>query len=176
MRFVKAVLLGAAALLCTVGPAEAQPAVQSARPPTEDPAPIRKIEGVRTTMRDGVVLVSDVWLPAAEGRYPVLLMRSPYRMRAMRPFVELAEYYAAHGYAVVIEDGRGTGGSAGEFNFLFQETQDGYDSIESLATQPWANGRLCMLGYSYLGSVQLLAARERPPHLVCIAPTAPAGR
>ena len=171
----------AAALSAACIPAMAQePSAMNEAPLTQatDPelVPIRRIEGVRTPMRDGVELVSDVWLPQAEGRYPVILMRSPYRMRTMKPFVELAEFYAGHGYAVVIEDGRGTGDSGGEFDFLFQETADGVDSIEGLATQPWANGRLCMMGYSYLGSVQLLAAREKPPHLACIAPTAPAGR
>ncbi|WP_162806407.1 CocE/NonD family hydrolase [Sphingosinicella terrae] len=174
---VKLGLMGAAALVATLAPAQAQrPEPAAVRSADRTPVPIRRIEGVRTTMRDGVVLVSDIWLPAAEGRYPVLLMQSPYRMRTMRPFVELAEFYAGHGYAVAIQDSRGTGGSQGEFDFLFQEAQDGFDSIESLATQDWANGRLCMLGYSYLGTVQLLAARERPPRLACIAPTAPAGR
>src|SRR5690606_22136570 len=39
----------------------------------------------------------------------------------------------------------------------------------------WANGRVCMIGVSYWATVQWLAAREQPPHLVCIAPTSPAG-
>jgi putative CocE/NonD family hydrolase len=59
---------------------------------------------------------------------------------------------------------------------LFQEGKDGYDMVEWLAKQPWSNGRVGMAGLSYLGSVQWLAAREHPPHLTCIAPTAPAGR
>jgi putative CocE/NonD family hydrolase len=54
--------------------------------------------------------------------------------------------------------------------------RDGYDTIEWIARQPWSNGRVCMMGVSYLGTVQWLAAREKPPHLVCIAPTAAAGR
>jgi uncharacterized protein len=176
-RLVKAGLIGAAALVCAANPVAGQDHARQAHPPAkQQPVPIRRIEGLKTPMRDGVVLASDIWLPAAEGRYPVLLMRSPYRMRTMKPFVQLAEFYAGHGYAVVIQDARGTGDSTGQFDFLFQEDKDGYDSIERLATQPWANRRLCMLGYSYLGSVQLLGARERPQHLACIAPTAPAGR
>jgi putative CocE/NonD family hydrolase len=172
---LKAGLLAAAALFWTPQPAAAQNSTPAASRSAESPAPIRHIEGLKTTMRDGVTLVSDLWLPAAEGKYPVILMRSPYRMRSGH-FAELAEFYARHGYATVIQDSRGTGDSKGEFDFLFQESKDGYDSIESLATQPWANGRLCMMGYSYLGSVQFLAARTRPPHLTCIAPTAATGR
>lgn len=173
---LKAGLLGAVALLCLGTPVEAQRTGAATTASAGATVPIRRIERLMTPMRDGTELASDVWLPAAEGRYPVILMRSPYRMRSMPPFVETAEFYARHGYAVVIQDSRGTGDSEGAFDFLFTEAEDGYDAVESLATQPWANGRLCMMGYSYLGSVQFLAARERPPHLTCIAPTAPAGR
>ena len=82
----------------------------------------------------------------------------------------------ADGYVVVIQDTRGRGDSDGEFGFFFAEGHDGYDSIEWMAAQPWSNGKVGMMGVSYLGTVQWLAAREHPPHLTCIAPTAPAGR
>lgn len=146
--------------------------VQTADPPP----PIRQIFDVRTRMRDGVELSSDVWLPRAPGKYPVLLLRTPYLKtmpEANHP--EWGRYFAERGYAFVVQDVRGRGDSDGEFNFFFQEGRDGYDSIEALARQPWANGRVCMLGVSYWATTQWLAARERPPSLVCIAPTSPAG-
>jgi putative CocE/NonD family hydrolase len=90
--------------------------------------------------------------------------------------VPLAKFYAEHGYVFVIQDTRGRGDSDGTFNFFFSEGKDGYDTIEWLAAQPWSNGKVGMIGVSYLGTVQWLAAREHPPHLVCIVPTAPAGR
>jgi putative CocE/NonD family hydrolase len=135
---------------------------------------------VETPMRDGVELVSDIWMPAGSGRFPTILVRTPYE-RTMelipdnRPAV-VGEYFAKHGYVWVIQDTRGRGDSEGTFAFFRDDGRDGYDMIEWIAKQPWSNGRVCMMGVSYLGTVQWLAAREKPPHLVCIAPTAAAGR
>ncbi|MEO8450145.1 MAG: CocE/NonD family hydrolase [Gemmatimonadota bacterium] len=137
----------------------------------------RPLFGVMIPMRDGVKLATDVWLPEAPGRYPIILIRTPYgRVTDMLNVPQWAEYYAARGYGFAIQDVRGRGDSDGEFNFFFQEGHDGFDSIEWLATQPWSNGRIGMMGVSYLGTVQWLAAKEHPSHLVCMAPTAPAGR
>jgi putative CocE/NonD family hydrolase len=128
-------------------------------------------------MRDGVELSSDVWMPVQAGHFPVILIRTPYlKTMALLKFTELARYFVKEGYAFAVQDVRGRGDSDGTFNFLFQEGADGYDTVEWLATRPWANGRVCMMGVSYLAALQWLAARERPPHLKCIAPTAPAGR
>ncbi len=138
---------------------------------------VRQQLGVMIPMRDGIRLAADVWLPAASGRYPVILVRTPYlKGMELLEVPKLAEYFATRGYVFVVQDVRGRGDSEGEFNFFFQEAPDGYDTIEWLAKQPYANGRVGMMGVSYLGTVQWLAAREQPPSLVCIAPTAPAGR
>jgi len=135
--------------------------------------------GVRIPMRDGVHLTADVWVPAAAGPFPAILVRTPYMRNWDNPnqnFGRLGAFYTAHGYAFVVQDVRGRGDSEGEFDFFFQEAADGYDTVEWIARQPWSNGRVGMMGGSYLGTVQWLAARERPPHLVCIVPRAPAGR
>ena len=47
---------------------------------------------------------------------------------------------------------------------------DGYDTIEWAAKQPWSNGKVGMQGGSYLGHVQWHAAKAVPPHLVTIFP------
>jgi len=135
--------------------------------------------GARTLMRDGVGLSSDIWLPRELGRYPSILIRTPYVKAGgdvASIVTPLAQFYVQHGYVVVVQDTRGRGDSDGQFNFFFSEGHDGYDTIEWIAAQPWSNGKVGMLGVSYLGVVQWLAAREHPPHLVCIAPTAAAGR
>jgi putative CocE/NonD family hydrolase len=137
-------------------------------------AAVKRLFDTRSPMRDGVELSSDIWLPDGEGRHPLILVRTPY-VRVSPEHVELARFFVGKGYAVAIQDVRGRGDSDGEFNFLFQEADDGYDAVEWMAAQPWSNGRVCMMGHSYLGAVQLLAAREQPPHLVCIAPTAAPG-
>lgn len=137
--------------------------------------PVTQQFDVRVPMRDGVTLSADIWRPAGPGRYPAIVMRTPYlRVRASVP--KLARFYASRGYAFVIQDTRGRGDSDGRFSWLQDDGPDGYDTIEWLAAQPWSNGRLGMAGGSYLGSVQWLAAREHPPHLVCLLPRAAAGR
>jgi len=130
-------------------------------------------------MRDGVKLATYVWLPRESTPHPTLLIRSPYGLHYGPEKDTFKRYklqaYVDHGYALVIQDTRGTGESAGTYSFYTSDGLDGYDTIEWIAKQPWSNGRVGMDGVSYLGAVQWLAARERPPHLQCIAPTAPSG-
>jgi putative CocE/NonD family hydrolase len=139
------------------------------------PAPGVARFGVEMPMRDGVRLVANIWVPDTAGRFPTILIRTPYVKTAQFQRYGLARY-VREGYAVVLQDTRGRGDSEGEFDFYFPEGKDGFDSIEWIARQPWSNGRVGMDGGSYLGTVQWLAARERPPALRCIAPTAPSGR
>jgi putative CocE/NonD family hydrolase len=140
-------------------------------------AQVQRREGVEVAMRDGVRLMADLWLPIALGKYPVITIRTPYGRRAEWLVGKgLAEYFANRGYAVLSQDVRGTGDSKGNFEFLFQEGIDGYDTIEWAAAQPWSNGRVASMGLSYLGAAQWVTARARPPHLVCMAPTAAGGQ
>jgi hypothetical protein len=141
----------------------------------QSPTPVRSEFGVMIPMRDGVKLAADVWLPEAPGRYPVLLVRTPYEKTGFKLY-EWAQYFASRGYVFAIQDTRGRGDSEGTFDAFFGEGRDGSDTIEWLAAQSWSNGRVGTLGLSYLGTAQWLAAREHPPHLACMAPTAAAGR
>jgi putative CocE/NonD family hydrolase len=125
-----------------------------------------KLETLMTPMRDGVRLATDVYLPAqAQGRYPVLVIRSPYNKRGERG---AAAYFTRYGYALVAQDCRGRYASEGRFEGLPQEGRDGYDTIEWAAAQPWSNGKVATLGASYLGWVQYNAAMFKPPHLVAM--------
>jgi len=130
---------------------------------------------VRVPMRDGVTLSADIWLPATPGRYPTVLTRTPY-IKARAGMAKLAHAYASRGYVFVAQDTRGRGDSDGRFSWLQDDANDGYDTVEWIAARPWSNGRVGMTGGSYVGSVQWLAARERPPHLTCLLPKAAAGR
>lgn len=138
-------------------------------------AQTRHIFGAKVPMRDGVRLAADIWLPKAVGRYPVLIARTPY-MRTGLSLGAWGEYFARQGYVFISQDTRGRGDSEGVFDAFVNEGRDGYDTIEWAANQPWSNARVGTLGLSYLGLVQWLAARLHPPHLVCMAPTAAAGR
>jgi uncharacterized protein len=143
---------------------------------------VRVDRDVRIHMRDGVELWADVYRPDDEPgeRYPVLLAISPYQKdlaglpslptyptRETGPI----EWYVQRGYVYVLVDVRGTGKSGGTWDVLGpSQQQDLYDVVEWAAEQPWATGKVGMIGQSYYSMVQWLAAIQRPPHLTCIAP------
>jgi uncharacterized protein len=123
-------------------------------------------------MRDGIRLAADVYRPDDAEQHPVLIQRTPYdkNLNALALLQMDTLRAVARGYAVVIQDVRGRYQSEGEFTPFFQETADGYDTVEWCAAQPWSTGRIGMYGASYVGAVQWLAALAAPPHLTCIAP------
>lgn len=123
--------------------------------------------GVTAEMRDGVKLVADVYRPDGEGKFPVLLERTPYNRAGS---AGSAAKMAAHGYVVIIQDTRGRFDSQGEFYPFRYESQDGYDTVEWAAKLPYSNGKVGMFGGSYVGATQMLAAISKPPHLVGIQP------
>ncbi|HEY6553134.1 MAG TPA: CocE/NonD family hydrolase [Vicinamibacteria bacterium] len=125
---------------------------------------------VAVRMRDGVTLRADVFRPAASGRFPTLVYRTPYDRRRAPVDYSTVEAAVDRGYAVVVQDVRGRSGSAGEFEPYRNEGKDGYDTIEWAAAQPWSNGKVGTFGLSYPGAVQWLAAVEAPPHLVAMVP------
>ncbi|MEU8178590.1 CocE/NonD family hydrolase [Microbispora hainanensis] len=127
---------------------------------------------VWTPMRDGTRLAATVWLPAPRGRHPVLLARTPYGRAPYGPGLRLdvARLLSA-GYAVMVQDVRGTGESEGDLRFLTGEAADGHDTVTWTARQPWCDGQVGMFGDSYLGIAQLLAASERPDGLRAVAPS-----
>ena len=127
-------------------------------------------KNVPAKMRDGVVLYADVYRPEANGRFPVLLMRLPYD-KNLRPRPGDIDYFVERGYVVVVQDTRGRFASEGqEYYPLIYEIEDGYDTVEWAAVQPWSDGNVGTLGQSYLGATQYLLAPTRPPHLRCQFP------
>ena len=132
-------------------------------------------ETVQVPMRDGTRLATDVYRPAVPGRYPVILLRTPYGLRLGQGCFAAGlsggmAFWAEHGYVAVSQDARGTFRSEGTFRPIIQEQNDGYDAIEWAAAQPWSNGRIAMTGSSYMGVTQWQAAVTTPPHLVAIVP------
>nr|WP_154894139.1 CocE/NonD family hydrolase [Paenibacillus xylanexedens] len=127
---------------------------------------------VPCTMRDGITLYSDIYLPDETGEYPVLLMRQPYG-RSIASTVTHAHpvWYASKGYIVVVQDVRGRGESEGEFNPFVQESEDGFDTIEWAAGLSGSTGKVGMYGFSYQGLTQWAAASLHPPALKAIAPS-----
>lgn len=129
-----------------------------------------KDSDVAVPMRDGVTLRADVWRPSGDGRYPVLVYRTPYGKHAASAAHSTAQKAVPRGYAVVMQDVRGRYASDGDYQAYQQEGKDGYDTIEWAAAQPWSNGAVGTFGLSYPGAVQWLAAIEQPPHLKAMVP------
>jgi hypothetical protein len=125
---------------------------------------------VAVPMRDGVVLRADVYRPAGDGKHPVLVFRTPYGKHFSAKSDGVHRKAVDRGYAVVLQDVRGRYASDGIFNPYRQEGADGYDTIEWAAAQAWSDGRVGTYGLSYPGAVQWLAAMEKPPHLLAMAP------
>ena len=121
-------------------------------------------------MRDGVALSIDVYRPAVggavvEGRFPVLLERTPYGKRRV-VLNQAGEYFARHGYIVIMQDVRGRFASEGEWYFLSeQEGPDGFDTLAWIAAQPWCDGHVGTLGLSYSTATQQALAVLHPPAL-----------
>jgi uncharacterized protein len=160
-------------------------------------------DGMRITwdipieMDDGLVLRADIYLPEAEGQYPVILTYGPYakglsfqegypsawdRMADLHPDVtagstnlyqawELAdpEKWVPDGYICLRVDSRGCGASPGFVDpFSPRETKDFYDCIEWAGTQTWSNGKVGLNGISYYGINQWHVATLQPPHLAAM--------
>ncbi|WP_022792407.1 CocE/NonD family hydrolase [Marinococcus halotolerans] len=123
-------------------------------------------------MRDGTVLLADVYRSDRAGSWPALLLRLPYDKTTRHyreTFVDIERLTAA-GYVVVIQDVRGRFASEGEFYPFIYEAADGCDSVEWAARLPEVNGKVGMIGMSYHGFTQVAAAAGQPPSLQAIAP------
>ncbi|RDE07881.1 CocE/NonD family hydrolase [Pelagibacterium lacus] len=146
---------------------------------------------VMIPMRDGIQLAADIYRQPSDQKMPALLALSPYgkNLQALsltlppqaRPNplwdggIEAGDIrrIVDRGYAHVIADVRGTGGSEGELCGNYDsgghgEGKDIYDLVEWLAVQPWCDGNIGMVGISYFATVQVLGAAEAPPHLKAI--------
>ncbi|GAB3001464.1 CocE/NonD family hydrolase [Streptomyces pseudoechinosporeus] len=128
---------------------------------------------VPVPMRDGVVLRADVYRPAGEGPWPVIVARTPYDKTEASELLYINPWAAVRrGFLTVVQDVRGRYTSEGGDDWRPMETEaaDGADTIAWAAQLPGSNGNVGMWGPSYLGNVQWLAAAERPPALKAIVP------
>ena len=159
-------LVVAAVIQLVSGHTVAQP------PPPGDYSPV-KYEVVAeldcdAPMRDGVTLKIDIFRPQAEGRFPAVLLQTPYNKSGQAP---RAEKFAARGYVVVNSDSRGRFESGGEWDpFSPNHKTDGYDLVQWVAEQKWCNGNVGTYGLSYMGWTQWWTAAQAPSALRAIVP------
>ncbi|HEY1529382.1 MAG TPA: CocE/NonD family hydrolase, partial [Galbitalea sp.] len=163
-------------------------------------ADIRKDTDVPVQMRDGVTLRLNLFRPAGEGPFPVLLSAHPYGKDALpqlkhgtwsvnpqfrimnqsAPF-QISDqtsweapdpaWWAGRGYAVINLDTRGGGHSEGRGDLLSdEEAEDISEVIAWAADQSWSTGEVGMIGVSYLAMSQYKVAALNPPALKAICP------
>jgi predicted acyl esterase len=145
-------------------------------------------ETVRVAMRDGKTLPTEIYLPAGDGPWPVVLVRTS-RGR-IDSALDFGNELLRRGYAFVGQDltpegdfinanqlGQMKSGPppTREWRAAFNARQsqrnagqDGYDTIEWIARQSWCNGKIGMTGYSEASMQTKLAMAENPPHLTAV--------
>jgi hypothetical protein len=160
------------AVLALLGPS----ALVGQRFPLPPPKyPVRLEKSVAVPMRDGVILSTDFYWPVgAEGKLPVVLGRTPYDKNRFRSAkAGFAQVFAGQGFVVAYQDTRGRFESGGgPYVVQGHDLEDGYDTVEWLASQPWSNGKVGTYSCSYEGDTQIMMARARPPHLAAQIPQA----
>jgi putative CocE/NonD family hydrolase len=133
---------------------------------------IRLVRDLTIPLRDGIATSAEAWIPDDGKEHPAILVRTPYLKETAAPTAIVDSRVAAsRGYAVVLQDVRGRGGSAGSFEPFVHEESDGYDTVAWVAEQSWCDGDVVMAGASYVGATQWLAAASDPLPLRAIAPT-----
>lgn len=126
---------------------------------------------VPARMRDGTTLRANIYRPAGDGKWPVLLTRLPYGKdlplgNSILDPVQLAR----RGYVVIVQDTRGRLTSEGEWVPFVNEELDGVDTVEWAAQLPYSNGSVGMYGISYFGFTQWATAVHHPPALKVMVP------
>ena len=106
----------------------------------------------QVSMRDGVRLATDVYLPNRHNRVEAILVRTPYdKSSRYCALPHHARYFAERGYALVAQDCRGKFRSEGETVPYTTDVADAYDTVDWITHQPWSNGVVGLLGASYYG-------------------------
>ena len=146
-------------------------------------------------MRDGTRLYTVIIMKKGVTNGPILLSRTPYDAKgstARTPSQSIVDVlpimykeFAQDGYIIVQQDLRGLHNSQGEFvmnrpivgplnNTGIDESTDAYDTIDWLIKNvPESNGKVGIIGSSYLGFTTLAAEINPHPALKAAVPQSP---
>jgi uncharacterized protein len=135
------------------------------------PHDVIRLRDIQVRMRDGVLLATDLYLPARGSeaiamRVPAILERTPYgksQNGIRHASIEVANLFASHGYAVVFQDCRGRGNSEGKYVKYLSDGLDGFDCCAWIIAQSWSNGRIGTMGLSYAAHTQAALASAGAP-------------
>jgi putative CocE/NonD family hydrolase len=133
-------------------------------------------DGVRVVAQDGVALASTLYLPRTDsGRLATIYIRLPYDRKAYGEALGAALFFARQGYAVLLQDVRGTHGSGGRFVPWQHATGDGATTLDWIARQAWSNGKVGTYGCSALGELQYSLARANHSAHAAMMPSGAGG-
>ena len=150
-------------------------------------------------LADGTQIAANIFLPttATSEKVPTIFVFTPYNRSIVIPNLKwweklgakaftgnsgpvfnglpndkMINTFTSQGYAIVVADMRGTGASSGFTSAMSpQLKKDGIEMINWIAAQDWSDGKVGMLGPSYLAWIQLTIATEKPEALKCISPS-----
>lgn len=127
-------------------------------------------------MRDEVRLATVVIRPKAAGRYPTVMIRTPYAMTSFERVEAVFKQLFDADYVVIVQNERGSEWSQGEFGLLANTTADAIDTLDWIEAQDWSNGRVGLIGCSSPAENQLkLAAIGHRALAACAAMSSGAG-
>jgi predicted acyl esterase len=143
---------------------------------------------VKVRMPDGATLDGDIYRPASNEKFPVILGAHAYNKHLqsppllpvgftpMRGYMESGDstFFARRGYVHAVFNVRGSGNSEGFYQLMGPlEVEDICHLINWLAAQPWCNGTIGMFGVSYFARLaKAVAARGPQPLKAIFAPFA----
>lgn len=128
-------------------------------------------------MPDGTRLAASLYLPrhSDDEKLATVLVRLPYGRLDYGEGLMAAEHFARRGYAVLVQDLRGTGDSEGELVPYLSGITDGAATLDWVVAQRWSNGRVGSFGCSALGESQYVLARAHHPALRAMIPLGAGG-
>ncbi|MFC2164587.1 CocE/NonD family hydrolase [Acidobacteriota bacterium] len=141
----------------------------SAEKPSQTEYKVKYNFNVRIPMSDGVELSADMYMPDSEGKFPAILVRTPYDNNNVMERKD-GHFFAKNGYIYITQDVRGRGDSDGEFYPFIDEVKDGHDTYEWIGKQEWSNGKVGSKGGSYLGWTQVFAATMKSDFYTAMIP------
>ncbi len=132
---------------------------------------VEVLENAKIPMSDDVELAAHIFLPKAEGKFPVILVRTPYGKGGIKGGAGHA--YASRGYVYISQDCRGKGASGGDWVPFVNETRDGEDTHQWILNQAWCDGNIGTAGGSYVGFTQWASAPGSGEYLKAMFPIVP---
>src|SRR5215472_8226709 len=135
-----------------------------------------RVEYIMLPMRDGIRLATVVFRPRAAGRYPTLLVRSPYAAAIPDRSKPMHTAQFKKNYVLIMQNERGSEWSEGDFGILTTTTADGQDTLDWISAQEWSNGQVGLAGCSSTAENQLkLGAIGHPALRACVPMSSGAG-